>query len=778
MAEAEPEYRLQTALSGHQGCVNQVSVADWAGGGELLVTAGDDSSVKLWCRKHDESEMKLHRTLIPKDKCRVFSAAIQSPSEKFPIGLIFMGNVGRIYAYQLDRKDPLYQIDAHDDRVRSLCVDNNGSLISGSSSEAKVWTNQTCVYTFSHELLRRVAILPENGIFVTAGIKFIKLWEGEVCTNTLCCHSSELFRDLAVISGAQFLSLSTDRNRLGTTIRRWNRWSCLSIHKWNYETISMYHSIAALGSDSWVTGNSDQTVEIWRKGELRQRIPLPATDVLKVAVKKNEDIVVACSDGSVRIFSANPDRQGNSQIQKLYEKELSTWQYLEIPTIYEKQYESFYSSCVDGRCDIIEALLKNGINVNAQPLMHNGERAHTGLHVAMANNQVEIVKTLLTRPELSLDEESVDKNSPLHMACITNSSAVIPLYCQDSRCNMDIINRENMDGNSALYEAVKRGNFECVKELSKVDKVDWETAGGKMSLPFIALENLNGSQDGTPQTGLEKENAEKLFEFLTFRCHKKDDVLNFLEMKINEEVYLSEQKDEENDVDNLVSFIEGDKDKTKQKRKKKKKKANAINRLLSEDVLKETGIMEKKLKHGETKFPESEKEKNPILQANAKDTAKVDTKSGYEGIEFPDSDKEKQSKQISDAENIQITESSIVFEGIEREIQKQKRSVERKKKREEAERGRRTAVTERIIPLAVSWRRDGEEIVFKFDSRGKVMKAGAIMRGEAGILDELTEEESVTLKEEGSPHEFCYLRYGQFGPIWAETLRAEEEARD
>ena len=58
------------------------------------------------------------------------------------------------------------------------------------------------------------------------------------------------------------------------------------------------------------------------------------------------------------------------------------------------------------------------------------------------------------------------------------------------------------------------------------------------------------------------------------------------------------------------------------------------------------------------------------------------------------------------------------------------------------------------------------------------MKAGAIMRGEAGIVDELTEEEMITLKEEGCPNEFCYLRYGQFGPIWSETLRAEEEARN
>ena len=128
------------------------------------------------------------------------------------------------------------------------------------------------------------------------------------------------------------------------------------------------------------------------------------------------------------------------------------------------------------------------------------------------------------------------------------------------------------------------------------------------------------------------------------------------------------------------------------------------------------------------------------------------------------------------ARNRYVTEHAINYEGSEREQRRQMRSFEKKQRREDGERDRRAAIATRIIPLAVSWRRDGEEMVFKFDSRGKVMKAGAIMRGEENVSDELTEEEKVTLKEEGCTIEFCYLRFGQFGPIWAETLREEEEA--
>ena len=84
-----------------------------------------------------------------------------------------------------------------------------------------------------------------------------------------------------------------------------------------------------------------------------------------------------------------------------------------------------------------------------------------------------IVKLLLATPECRLDIRDRFGATPLHRACFHNSSAVIPLYCQDPRCTPELINHRDNYGDTAMMQAVCRGRLGCVKELAKVPGLDW-----------------------------------------------------------------------------------------------------------------------------------------------------------------------------------------------------------------------------------------------------------------------------------------------------------------
>ena len=56
-----------------------------------------------------------------------------------------------------------------------------------------------------------------------------------------------------------------------------------------------------------------------------------------------------------------------------------------------------------------------------------------------------------------------------------NSFSVIPVFTKDGRCNSDILNMKDDDGEAALMIAVRRGNIDCVNELQKLEGIDFGT---------------------------------------------------------------------------------------------------------------------------------------------------------------------------------------------------------------------------------------------------------------------------------------------------------------
>jgi serine/threonine-protein phosphatase 6 regulatory ankyrin repeat subunit B len=143
-------------------------------------------------------------------------------------------------------------------------------------------------------------------------------------------------------------------------------------------------------------------------------------------------------------------------------------------------------ACGEGHDKVVQCFLENvkGLNINAK-----NDDGNTPLHLASDIRNVEVVKVLLgcVAPELNfngesdgskalqlaskeehvsklhLNEENVDQDTPLHLACGEGHDKVVQCLLENvKRLN---INAKNNDRNTPLHLAIDNGNVEVVKVL-------------------------------------------------------------------------------------------------------------------------------------------------------------------------------------------------------------------------------------------------------------------------------------------------------------------------
>ena len=129
------------------------------------------------------------------------------------------------------------------------------------------------------------------------------------------------------------------------------------------------------------------------------------------------------------------------------------------------------SACITGDIQTVRDIVTSKeVDIN------DAEYDNTPLMSAMDNNQAEVVRYLLTQPELHLDKRYRDGDTALHGACLFNRDiSVIRLFCQDRRCTPCVVNIKDNYGMTALMAAVYRGSLGIVKELEKVEGIDFDT---------------------------------------------------------------------------------------------------------------------------------------------------------------------------------------------------------------------------------------------------------------------------------------------------------------
>ena len=85
------------------------------------------------------------------------------------------------------------------------------------------------------------------------------------------------------------------------------------------------------------------------------------------------------------------------------------------------------------------------MNLNEVDINDTDEIGWTPLNWAMELNREDVVRFLLTQPELKLDRRGGNTSTTaLIKACRLDNVSVIRLVCQDERCTPDVINMKNL----------------------------------------------------------------------------------------------------------------------------------------------------------------------------------------------------------------------------------------------------------------------------------------------------------------------------------------------
>ena len=132
-------------------------------------------------------------------------------------------------------------------------------------------------------------------------------------------------------------------------------------------------------------------------------------------------------------------------------------------------------------------------------------------------------------------------------------------------------------------------------------------------------------------------------------------------------------------------------------------------------------------------------------------------------------------RELRFAEGRYINSYTVTFDGDEKQIVRKLRSLQRKYKREEKERERRAEVSARVMSLAISWERDGEDMEYKFENHKAQQEAIKIMNEAEGDTvgpsknQESAEEFPMSDEQLGKGDWFPWATtawYGQFRPIF------------
>ena len=233
-----------------------------------------------------------------------------------------------------------------------------------------------------------------------------------------------------------------------------------------------------------------------------------------------------------------------------------------------------------GRVMEVKRLLDCGVNVNSKD--ENGAAA---LHWAVAYNQTDLVKLLLARQDTRLDIADNDGSTPLHLACRYNRSDLIPLFCQDSRCTRNLLNKKEPDfGETPLMQAVFYGRLRSVKELVKVEGVDisHKNKNGKSALD-IAREKKHESIIAILDLEILRERREKMIEKSSSICIKEE-IERIEDESEDTKGHLLLKKQSVTETENLFEEMKREMDEAEKIFLEKKRQTNQIQEQLAREI--------------------------------------------------------------------------------------------------------------------------------------------------------------------------------------------------
>ncbi|XP_014494200.1 phospholipase A-2-activating protein [Vigna radiata var. radiata] len=307
------DYQLRCELRGHEDDVRGICVC----GSEAIATSSRDRSVRLWSldsnRKFVSSKILLGHTSF------VGPLAWIPPNSEFPLGGIVSGGMDTlVFVWDLNTGEKVHTLKGHQLQVTGIVFDEGDVVSSSVDCTLRRWRNGQPVETWeAHKAPVQAVIKLPSGEFVTGSSdSTLKLWRGKTCVHTFEGHSDTV-RGLSVMSGLGILSASHDGS-----LRLWAVSGEVLMEMVGHTAI--VYSVDSHASGLIVSGSEDRFAKVWKDGVCVQSIEHPGC-VWDAKFMENGDIVTACSDGVVRIWTVDQNNVAEQQELDLYTSQLSLY---------------------------------------------------------------------------------------------------------------------------------------------------------------------------------------------------------------------------------------------------------------------------------------------------------------------------------------------------------------------------------------------------------------------------------------------------------------------
>ncbi|GMP38054.1 hypothetical protein CsSME_00009465 [Camellia sinensis var. sinensis] len=306
------EYRLSRELRGHEDDVRGICVCGSVG----IATSSRDRTVRFWSLDPSNGNFTTSKLLLGHTSF-VGPLAWVPPNEEFPEGGIVSG--GRdtlVLVWDLRTGEAAQTLKAHQLQVTGIALDGSDIVSASMDCTLRRWRKGQPIESWeAHKAAIQAVIKLVSGELVTGSSDTtLKLWKGRTCVHTFVGHTDTV-RSLAVMPDLGILSASHDGS-----IRLWALTGQVLMEMVGHTSI--VYSVDSHVSGLVVSGSEDRFVKIWKDGVCVQSIEHPGC-VWDVKFLENGDIVTACSDGVVRIWTIHQDKIANSSELESFASQLS-----------------------------------------------------------------------------------------------------------------------------------------------------------------------------------------------------------------------------------------------------------------------------------------------------------------------------------------------------------------------------------------------------------------------------------------------------------------------
>ncbi|XP_057750616.1 uncharacterized protein LOC130969060 [Arachis stenosperma] len=309
------EYQLRYELRGHEDDVRGICVC----GNERIATSSRDKTVRLWSQDPSEKRKFVSSKILLGHTSFVGPIAWIPPNDEFTEGGVVSGGMDTlVLVWDLKSGEKVQTLKGHSLQVTSITLDNGDIVSSSVDCTLRRWRNGQSVETWeAHKApIQAVIKLPSGELVTGSSDTTLKLWRGKTCLHTFNGHADTV-RGLAVMAGLGILSSSHDGS-----LRLWAVSGQVLMEMVGHTAI--VYSVDSHASGLVVSGSEDRFAKIWKDGVCVQSIEHPGC-VWDAKFMENGDIVTACSDGVVRIWTVHPDNIADQLERDLYASELSQY---------------------------------------------------------------------------------------------------------------------------------------------------------------------------------------------------------------------------------------------------------------------------------------------------------------------------------------------------------------------------------------------------------------------------------------------------------------------